>query len=309
MRKLLFILFGLAYLNANDIDVTQPLRIQELMPRDNLFCSLAVEPALPKDFVALAENGEISYSSGVYWGPEKTLKAYFKDPKSLDTPILKVAISSILFQDCPEFFNEKSIREDVKSNPEFKDISVSFGNWGIYRYFRASGKLQNTEVNIAHVGLNDPSGAVLTIDLVIPNTKNGKSDALKLWNDFFKNTTMLPEPLFYKAQGQELHIGRTIVDIVGRKIKVIAEKRKSDKKMRFTIVPPDENIEFKFENAKEVKMEGNWNFGKPLLKVKGQYIIDKGWVQYNMVTSIFIKDVDEFSKVNSTNKNVFTKDL
>jgi len=30
--------------------------------------------------------------------------------------------------------------------------------------------------------------------------------AIKLWEEFFQNTTTLPEPLFYKAKGQELHI-------------------------------------------------------------------------------------------------------
>ena len=59
-----------------DIDVTQPLRITQLIPRKASFAALPIEPAIPKDFIALSKRGEIDYAKGVYWGP-KRIKSLF----------------------------------------------------------------------------------------------------------------------------------------------------------------------------------------------------------------------------------------
>lgn len=53
------------------------LRILELLP--NLLCSLAVDPGIPADFVALSPNEILDLHDLIYWGPKDVLKAYFKD--------------------------------------------------------------------------------------------------------------------------------------------------------------------------------------------------------------------------------------
>jgi len=89
---------SLCTLHAEEIDVTQPLRIQQLMPRDGMFVSLGIDPAVPKDFVAMNDKGTIDYSDWVYWGPEKVLKAYFEDPTSLAEPIMRAQLSTEVAQ-------------------------------------------------------------------------------------------------------------------------------------------------------------------------------------------------------------------
>lgn len=162
---------------------------------------------------------------------------------------------------------------------------------------------------MAYVGLNEQNGTVLLFNLIIPKTPNGKDLAMKLWETFINETTELPEPLLLKATGQEMHLGYTIVDVVERKIRVIAEKRKSDQKVRFAAIPEDQTVEFKFKRAFTTLMELDWHHDEPLLKIEGTYFVDKTWVQYSMTTSVFIKEVNEFTPVPALKKNVFIKEL
>jgi len=303
---LLALFLHAAHLHADEVDVTQPLRISQLMPREGLFSTLAVEPAIPNDFIALSKEGEIVYSDWVYWGPKEILKAYFQDPSSLSEPILRVKFTTDIKQRKYFSFDEKPLRDQVSSYLE--KASFEFGRWGAYPYCRFSGWMDNSEGHLAYVGLNEDNGAVLLFHLIVPQKPESNAPALKLWKKFFQETKELPEPLFFKANGQELHIGYTIVDIVGRKIKVTAEKRKSDQKVQFTAIPQDQTVEFRFEKAFKTIMEVNWHHNKPLLKIKGTYIVDEGWVQYSMTTSVLIKEVDEFSSI-PPKKNLFLHTL
>lgn len=296
---------NVAHLNAEDIDVTQSLRINQLMPRERLLIRLAVEPAIPEDYIALSKEGEVTYSDWVYWGPKDILSAYFKDPLSLSVPIIRVKTTPNIIQPRHGVLDEKSIREGVSQMD--KKASLDFGSWGTYPYCMIGAKKE--KAHMAYVGLNDENGTILFFHLIIPqNELAAEASALKLWKRFFQETKELPEPLFFKALGQEMHPGYTIVDVVGRKIKVIAEKRKSDQKIQFIAIPIDQNIEFKFETAFTTLMTANWHYNEPLLKIKGAYIINKGWLHYSMTTSVFIKEVDEFTHVAPV-ENVFFKAL
>lgn len=303
---LLTLFLHIAHLHAEEVDVTQPLRISQLMPRERLFSTLGVEPAIPNDFIALSKEGELNYSDWVYWGTKEALQAYFKDPSSLSEPILRVKFTTDIKQRKYGSFDEKVLRNQISSFLE--KASFEFGQWGSYPYCRVSGWLDNNEGHFAYVGLNEENGAVLLFQLVVPQKSESKASDLKLWEKFFQETKELPEPLLFKANGQEMHIGYTIVDIVGHKIKVTAEKRKSDQKVQFAAIPQDQAVEFRFEKAFNTIMEVNWHHNKPLLKIKGTYIVDKGWVQYSMTTSVLIKEVDEFSSV-PPKKNLFLKTL
>lgn len=165
-------------------------------------------------------------------------------------------------------------------------------------------------LHTGYVGLNDESGAVLFFNLVIPNTPDGEKKALELWNSFFQNTKELPGPLFIKAKGQEMHLGYTLVDIAGRKVKVLAEKRRSDKKVQFILMPLEgSNVEFKFEKASTGRMAMDWHKNEPLIKIDGVYVVDQGWLHYGMTTSVLIKEVEEFTPAPLIKKNVIVKRL
>lgn len=288
-----------------DIDVSQPIRISQMIPSElNLFC-LAIDPVIPEDFIALSEKGNLDYSDWVYWGPKDVLTAYFEDPKTLKTPILRVKFALETHQTQVASLDEQGIRQMAA----FYKFTCDFGKWGYYPFGMLSGNYKGELIHLAFVGPNADSGIVLLFYLVVPQTPNGPDQALKLWEDFFKKTKQLPIPLFFKANGQELHPGYTIVDVIGHKIKVIAEMRKSDYKVRFMVIPRDSDVCFKFENAFKALMGSDWHLAEPLLKLEGSYVIKDGQVNYSMVTSVLIENVDKFTAVPKSQNNVFCKEL
>ncbi len=120
---------NVAHLNAEDIDVTQSLRINQLMPRERLLIRLAVEPAIPEVYIALSKEGEVTYSDWVYWGPKDILSAYFKDPLSLSVPIIRVKITPNIIQPRHGVLDdEKSIRRRVSQMD--KKASLDFAEAG-----------------------------------------------------------------------------------------------------------------------------------------------------------------------------------
>ncbi len=301
-------------LTANEIDITQPLRIEQLMPREGLFAVLAVEPALPKDFVALSKNlevdhmdQEVDYMDWVYWGSEKVLKAYFKDENNLTEPILRVKLIPAMEHCKNGRFDQQALINSMTQVSRGRVPSIEFGKWGFYPYCMMSN-LVDDKLHLAYVDLNDRDSGGLFFELLMPNKPEAKATALQLWNDFFHQTQQLPEPLFLKAQGQEIHPGYTIVNVAGRKIKVIAEKRKSDKKIQWMAIPQNQATELKTKKVFKTLMGCKWHHGEPILKIEGTYIIEKGWVNLDMTTSVLIKEVDEFTSV-PLQKNVVLNQL
>src|SRR5690348_2530805 len=71
-------------------------RIFSLLPTMNT--PLAVEPHVPKDFVAMSKEGPLDLKNWVYWGPKEALERYFKDSTTLDQPFLRVRMSETVKQ-------------------------------------------------------------------------------------------------------------------------------------------------------------------------------------------------------------------
>lgn len=305
LYPLIALLFSLSQLQADEIDITQPLRIHQLIPRERFSVTLPIEPALPKEFVALEDNS----SEWIYWGPEEVLKAYLKDQNSLLVPILRFKLSPNIAQ------TKRGCLDESQFQNQFPKAlgavtSLHFGSWDEYPYCTISGKMQGKEFLMGYVGLNHlESGSVLLFNLITPKEASADSAALALWNTFFEKTKKLPEPLLFKAEGQEIHPGYTIVDVAGRTIKAVAEKRKSDQKILCAIIPDDQTVEFQFKKLHQTIMPATWHHGEPLLKIDGAYIVDKGWLHMSMSTSILIKEVEQFSSVPFLKRNVFFKNL
>ncbi|MBX7065873.1 MAG: hypothetical protein K1X28_01460 [Parachlamydiales bacterium] len=309
MKKLMLILifmFGLVYAIDEHVDVSQPLRINQLVPREKFFVALGVEPAIPKDFVAIPDNDEIP--NWIYWGPKEVVTGYLEDPESLSMPILGFKVAP--FAQDENYFNEQKFKEANKDSIASNEIdSIQTGSWGSYPYLAAKIMIGAEKQRLAWVGLNAENGTVFLFKLLEPKNKGDKKEGERLWKTFLTRTQQLSLPLLFKAQGQEMHYGYTIVDVLGRKIKVMAEKRKSDRKYQFVVIPSDENVKFEYKKAFTCFMEPDWHQGSLLMKVEGSYIIDNGWVHNFMTTSILVKEVDEFTDTSKLPENGFVKQL
>ena len=86
-------------------NATNDLRILDLLP--NLLCPFAVDPGIPADFVALSPRGTLDPYDWIYWGPKDVLKAYFENPASLKTPLIRVKLSANVAQTGPNSFNNE----------------------------------------------------------------------------------------------------------------------------------------------------------------------------------------------------------
>lgn len=277
------------------LSAEEKLRINQLLP--DLLCPLAVEPAIPSNFVAASREGEPNIYEGIFWGPKETLKRYFENPASLKEPILFVELSAHVAQKGPTQFTV-----------DFDDLDRQFRNageegcahrdykWGNYPIKAICAPVKGQKLETALVGLNDPNGWVLMVHLIAP--EEGEKVAAEFWRNFLENTRPLSDWEFFKALGQDLQKGYTLVDQAGIKLKGIAERRKEDGKLLVAVIPTSPHTEFEFDHLLECALGSKWNFGAPLIKIYGTSTMEDCVTCKNELThviSVMIKPVQEFS--------------
>ncbi len=301
MKRLLACLCALiacTNLHAHD------LRILDLLP--GLLCPLAVEPAIPENFVPLSERGELNVYDWIYWGPEDVVKAAFQD-RDVTEPVIRVKITANVAQRGPKLDTKDVKSMNLSKQKDLKEPGYYETEWGNYPVQAAKVVLGGRATYLAWVGLNDPeSGSVLLFNLVYPLSKN-EPDNNQIWEDLITKTTLLKEGDFFKACGQDLQEGYTLLNTAGAKLKMIAEKREYDGKLQVVVIPEDSSTKFRYVGMEEGQMGAEWKFGEPMVKVFGEITAKKGnWTNViNEVTSIFYKTVPEFTY----NKDEDTKSL
>jgi len=287
----------------------EEIRILELIP--HLLNPLAVDPAIPKDYVAMAPDGELDPSNWIYWGPKEALEVYFKDQKKLSQPIFRVTLNSNTLQKSLDTKKDFEKAVDKIKHKGAKVQSKFLGHWGNYPVGAFQGELKKKKLFIGWVGLNAEKGWTLLFEMLVPENKNRpNTDDIKLWKTFLEETKQLPEPQFFKAHGQDLQPGFTIVTVDGSKLRVTAEERKSDNKLKITVLPLNDDVEFQFKEAGVGLMAANWKKGEPLAKVWGTVIKTDGNCQIidDLTVSILLKLVDEFT-ITPEEQNPNTKAL
>lgn len=286
-------------------DIKNELRILELLP--NLLSPLAVDPGIPADFIALSPNGILDPYDFIYWGPKDVLKAYFENPSSLKVPLIRVKLSGCVAQTGPNSFN-KSFMEYLKKmkQEDPKGFDSIETQWGDYPVIAIRSILEGQLNFTAWVGLNDPEGKwTLVFGLVYPDKKGHptKKDR-QLWERLLTKTTQLKDGDYFKAYGQDLQEGYTLVNMGGVKLKMLAEKRQSDGKLQVVVIPESSNVEFHYVDMMECAMGAKWKEGEPMVKVYGEIVFHDKNIESitNCVTSIFFKTVPDFSIKNGDGK-------
>lgn len=260
------------------------LRILELLP--NLVYPLAVDPCIPPDFIALSPRGTLDPYDWIYWGPKDVLKTYFENPASLKEPILRVKLSADVAQTGPKSFSVDSSLNPFESQ------------WGDYPVLGARARIEGYLIFIALVGLNDPEGgSTVMFNLVYPEGEDPNDEAQQLWENLLTKTTQLKDGDYFKALGQDLQEGYTLVDIGGAKLQVLAEKRQSDGVLQVVVIPDSSAVEFHYEDMMECLMGAQWKYGEPMVKVYGEIVVTRGNGKCIItdVISIFFKTVPEFT--------------
>lgn len=278
------------YLSITTLNAESNLRILELMP--NLLCPLAVDPALPADFIALSPTGNLSTYDWIYWGPKETLEAYFKDQTSLKQPIIRVKLSANVAQKTfGKLEKDAGLTALLQNDPQSTFYETK---WGAYPVQSVKAKLGEQVIRLAWVGLNDPeSGWIMNFNLITPN----EASVEPFWSDFINKTTPLKDADYFKACGQDLQEGYTRVTAGDAKLKMIAEKRERDGTLQLTVIPESPILNFNYLGMEECRMGAEWKYGEPMVKVYSEITTgEKNWKNIiRNVSSIFYKVVPEFT--------------
>lgn len=288
------------------------LRILELLP--NLLCPLAVDPGIPTDFIALSPGGSLDPYEWIYWGPKDVLQTYFKDPTSLKVPILRVKLSSNVAQTSPNSFNNAESFELLKKEDP-KGFAFAETQWGNYPVLAIRTQREGLLIFMAWVGLNDSSaGWTLMFNLVYPNKKDHPNRVdCQLWESLLTKTTQLKDGDYFRACGQDLQEGYTIVNVGGAKLKIFAEKRQGDGTLQVVVIPESSDIEFHYIDMMEGAMGAKWKYGEPMVKVYGEIVVNNNNLKSttSYVASIFLKTVPDFSFKKEGGKKplIFQKNL
>lgn len=308
----LLILFTMNPLSAvsfeNKNDVKSDLRILELLP--NLLCPLAVDPAIPEDFVALSPTGRLDLFDWIYWGPKEVLEKYFKDPDSLNMSLIRVKLSGNVAQTGPNSFSDEESTKALKMLQKKDPKACTFleTNWGNYPVHTVRMTMMGKTIFTTWVGLNDQeSGWTLMFNLVYPEKKgHPNANDFQLWENLLRKTKPLGERDTFKILGQDLQEGYTLVNIAGAKLKMIAEKREIDGKVQVVVMPENPEVEFNYVDMEECQMGAKWKYGEPMVKVYGEITLksQNSHSTTRYVTSIFFKTVPEFSFHNEDEKEL-----
>ena len=271
--------------------VWEDLRIQKLLP--GYMIIPGIEPCLPAHFVALRHPED---RSTVYWGDKDVLEAYFeKGISHLKSAVIRVDISLSLAQiDDNSFSDEGS--DSAFASQGIKNCVRNKWKWGIHPVMSVDATMDNNEVHVAWIGLNY-GGQVLCLGLIYPpNQHTPSAEDLNMWSEFLNKTKFLEEHEFYKAHGQDLREGFTLVNVYGCVLRVSAEKRTRDGKIQVVIKPEDDHISCKCLDVTQMLMEANWHFFEPILKIQSEIQVstDANIISRNILT-VLLKNVSEFS--------------
>ena len=158
---------------------------------------------------------------------------------------MRVKLSANVAQTGPNSFSEnedhliKSLK--IKDPNNFDFIKHKWGNYPVQSI---KVKFMGKQLFTAWVGLNDPEGGfTLLFNLVYPETEgHPNKEDIDLWDNFIMKTKQLSERDFFKANGQDMQTGYTIVTVCGEKLKMTAEKRQKDGKMQVVVIPITPNV-------------------------------------------------------------------
>ncbi|MCE5294214.1 MAG: hypothetical protein LLF94_06330 [Chlamydiales bacterium] len=267
-------------------------RIFRLLP--SLDVPLAIEPALPANFVALSKEGTLDLKDWVYWGPESVVKAYFNDPSSLKQSIIRVRLSETVKQIGPEKFSSE--------NDELCKLMAPMGlkrlfdvrmKWGKYPIYAITAEFQKKWLYTAWVGLSDPQGTTLMFELIYPGVKPSQEN-FDLWDRFLDKSCLLSESVVAQAFKVEYKPGVTDVVLYGENLSVVGEQRYSDKLIQVVVDTKKSGYKPVLDTVYLAHINPDATCGGAGAKVYVSFVT-KDNKTYTHMLPVLIKAVDTFS--------------
>lgn len=265
-------------------------RINELFPINWLVYPV-IEPAIPANY----EMKYLNRGDYTLWGVAEDLKNFsFEELSNLKEGVFAIRFSQVVQIDETNFScTEEDLRRQL-TDFGATDLHIRKSMWNYYPVIDATGLIDNTKKYNAWIGLDEPEGWVVFVQLLA--TGNREKDD-QLWEDFIKNTRQLEERELFIAKGMDMHDGYTHYQHGTASMLVVAEKRESDNMLAVMIKPENLNTTFNLKGINEGLMGCKWKHAEPCVKIKG-LITEKDGNTNNMidtVITVLTRSVNEFS--------------
>lgn len=294
--RMLLILVCLASAKLLSMDMEfeegEALKVTKLFP-ENWIEYPCVEPGIPGDYVL----GILQKEDHILWGKRGDIMAFALDPSGeISEPLFVVKHSFEVMQTGPNAFSKEKEIKDLFSKQGIAIATAKKMKWGDYPLFVIEGKKKDGKgVMVALIGLNSPAGYVISVTLI---TTGDVKHSKKIWDDFLHNTRPLTEQERFIAKGMDMRDGYTIYKEGGAKLKAIAEKRTSDRKLAVKVEAKTSATSFQILDIQEGSMDSIWKRGEPCVRIFGRLTERSksyGTIITDSVITVLVKNVDRFS--------------
>ncbi len=281
---------SVASAHAGNVD-DQSLRIQTLVP-DSWIELPAIEPAIPSHFVA----GEWSEFDRVLWGTQEDVAIFNGIEAPIKSELISLRHSSDTVQIGPnEFSGERQLAQTLRQMG-LKHVRVQKLRWGPYPVLALEAVAPNGRIlRNAWVGLNSENGWTIFFEHFAPQHDER---CCRVWNNFLHNTVALGEYDTIRLHGQTLKDGYTIYKAATAKLRVTAERRRSDQLLAVMIEPLTPNTSYRANDIAQGQIGLQWKYGAPCTKIYGVTTEQDGKYGTSIVDgviTVLTKDVDTFS--------------
>lgn len=152
---------------------------------------LAIEPALPKDFIADSIQNEPNVIDGVIWGKKEDIEQLKNDPKQIKSTFIIARLSTNVTQaGSNEFNGEKDFIKELE-DLSYTNVVIEKLKWGEYPVLSLNAtSAEDRKIYVAWVGLNETdTHKVLLLNFVYPDQQNEPTpDQLKIWETLLRQT-------------------------------------------------------------------------------------------------------------------------
>ena len=201
---LLFIFFLTpnCFYTEEDQKTSCDIRILKLLP--HLPSPPLIDPCLPPDFLLGEKTEDSPLMINYYWGSEKTLSDYFKDPSSIKSCLICVEASKDVSQMGLDRFSLDHTPCSLKTQG-LKEVMIAQGKWDIFPYRELHAKDAKGRSHYQlWVGLNQNTGETINFQLIYPTYLNEPTEnQKKIWKDFIQKTRLLNFEDLLRAQKRE----------------------------------------------------------------------------------------------------------
>lgn len=301
MLRLVILFISLAgVLSAKGFEGDQ--RIFHLLP--TLDAPLAVEPYIPRNFVAMSKTGILDAHDWVYWGPKDVLEAYFADPHSLKQSLLRVRLSETVKQiSADKFSSENDELCKLLAPMGLKRLYDVRMNWGKYPIYIITAEFQKKWLYTGWVGLCDPQGTTLMFELVYPvavadTALKPTNEQFKLWDEFLDKTKpLLSDPLYLDGFKISYTPGVTDIMLYGAAFSVVGEQRVSDKLIQVVVDTQKSGFKAVLDSVYLAHISPQLNTGGPGAKVYLSLVRKEGDKEtvFTHMLPVIVKPVEAFS--------------